>query len=221
VFLRYTSSVARSAPNRRQFALAITDPANVLTVVRLPLAGLLWIAPESRVWLVAVIAAAALTDVVDGRVARWMRARRGSTSRFSEAEMFGAWLDPVCDKLFVLSMVIACAFNCDISFQLAAMTIAREIILAPFAVAYYSLPSIRQALHLDFHSDWLGKATTVVQFTVVLSLLFYPRPAVVLAAVAGALGAVAALHYLRRGIVMARLEERSPIVRDVLRSHDD
>ena len=47
---------------------------NALTLIRVPLAGIVWVAPHDRAWLFAVLAAAAMSDVLDGRVARLLRA---------------------------------------------------------------------------------------------------------------------------------------------------
>lgn len=66
-------------------------PADLLTLLRVPLAGAFVAAPDS-VWRVAILCAAALSDLIDGRIAR-----RYGGSRF------GAFLDPVADKLFVAS----------------------------------------------------------------------------------------------------------------------
>ena len=45
----------------------------------------------------AVLGAAAVTDVLDGHLAR----RSGATSGV------GSWLDPICDKLFVGAVLVA------------------------------------------------------------------------------------------------------------------
>ncbi|MBZ0238064.1 MAG: CDP-alcohol phosphatidyltransferase family protein, partial [Deltaproteobacteria bacterium] len=58
--------------------------AHALTVIRLPLAALFWVLATRPPYAAAVIAAAALTDMLDGRVAR-RALRRGAAGRVAEA----------------------------------------------------------------------------------------------------------------------------------------
>ena len=55
-------------------ARALSLP-NVLTLARVPLAGLLWIVPGNAVYVFTLGAIAAITDMLDGRVARALRHR--------------------------------------------------------------------------------------------------------------------------------------------------
>lgn len=77
-----------SAPQEREQAPAFSA-ADVLTVIRVPLA-VAFVAWPDPVGRILVLAGAAVTDLLDGRVAR----------RFG-ASRLGAFLDPVADKLFV------------------------------------------------------------------------------------------------------------------------
>src|SRR5512144_2664475 len=75
--------------------------AHALTLSRIPLAvGLWWLWGEPA-WSAALVVAAAVTDVADGRVARRAR-RRGATG-----PDIGGWLDPAADKLFVAIVLAA------------------------------------------------------------------------------------------------------------------
>ena len=68
-------------------------PANVWTSSRLPGGMLVIVSDWYSTWLALVVfAAIALTDWLDGKVARY----RG------ESETNGVWLDPLMDKIFVL-----------------------------------------------------------------------------------------------------------------------
>src|SRR4051812_33114252 len=102
------------SPSREQILLALP---NLLSLTRLPLGGLFWLAlgPTARqsLWAFGVMAAAAVTDVLDGHLARRNAARaaaaRGAPPSDNDDEDaaapgtggMGAWLDPICDKLFV------------------------------------------------------------------------------------------------------------------------
>lgn len=181
---------------------------NALTLLRLPLAAVIWAAPGERVWLLAVLAAAAATDVLDGRIARRIRARRAARGedprRLGEAHAIGSWLDPLCDKLFVLSVVAAVAYAFAPPLYLLALIATREIVLIPFVLAYALVPSARRLLRVDFRAGTAGKATTVIQFAAVVAIVFWPDAAITLSAAAAAAGLVASVLYLRRAIAMAR-----------------
>lgn len=183
---------------------------NLLTLVRLPLAALLWVRPGDAVWLLSIVAVAGATDVADGAVARALR-RRLPPARRAQDQAVGAWLDPVCDKLFAVSMLGAVAVGFDVGLGVLALVLARELLLTPLVALYHLIPSVRETLHLDFSADWFGKLTTCLQFAAVGAVLLY-RPAVApLAVLAGLVGVVAAVHYVRRGIIAARIAARNPI----------
>ena len=181
---------------------------NALTLVRVPLAGLVWIAPDSTPWFFAVLATAAMSDVLDGRVAREIRARRlargEDAHRVGEASAIGAWLDPLCDKLFVLSVIAAVAWAYRPPARLLVLVATREIILVPFAVGYWLAPRRRLHLRFDFRAGVMGKATTVAQFAAIASLAVWPASTAALAVLAAIAGLAASIDYLWRGVAMAR-----------------
>jgi cardiolipin synthase (CMP-forming) len=187
--------------------LVFTLP-NALTLVRVPLAGLVWVAPDSKPWFFAVLATAALSDVLDGRVARAIRSRRLARGedprRVGEASAVGAWLDPMCDKLFVLSVVAAVAWVYRPPARICMLVATREIILVPFVLAYWLAPRRRLNLRFDFRAGLLGKATTVAQFAAVVSIAAWAASTAALATLAAIVGLAASIDYLWRGIAMAR-----------------
>jgi cardiolipin synthase (CMP-forming) len=182
---------------------------NALTLVRVPLAGLVWVDPSSRPWLFAVMASAAASDMLDGRVARAIRARRltrgHDAGRIAEAHAVGAWLDPLCDKLFVLSVVAAVAVVYQPSMVDLLLIAVREIILIPFVLAYALSPRTRGRVRFDFRAGVLGKATTVAQFAAIISIVVWPGVTQVLAVAAALVGLAAGVDYLWRAVTMARV----------------
>lgn len=95
--------------------------ANLLTTLRLLLAApvvllLLAEAPRARAGAALLFVAAALTDLLDGYLAR--RSRRVSA--------LGAFLDPLADKLLVDGALIALAVRGDVPVLLAACFLARD-----------------------------------------------------------------------------------------------
>jgi len=128
--------------------------ADALTVVRFPLAVLFPIA-ASPAWQLAIVAAAAVTDVADG-----MLARRLGSSRA------GAILDPIADKVFMVT---------------AFVTIARRGLLAWYELIGVLLRDLLAVL--GFVATWLlrrpvavparagGKAVTIAQLLTLVAAI--------------------------------------------------
>ena len=172
---------------------------NLLSLARLPLGWLFWIAlgptPSHAVRALGVVAAAAVTDVLDGAVAR----RRGL-----DASGAGSWLDPICDKLFVAAVLASLHFERQVPFGILALIVARELLQLPMVIVYRASPTLRRWLRYDFRASVLGKAATVVQFLAIATLML-GWPARALAVLAFALGVAALADYVRRAVVMGRV----------------
>lgn len=165
--------------------------AHVLTLSRIPIAFGFWWTYGDRRWSIALLALAALTDAVDGAVARWSRRRTGITT-----PSVGEWLDPLADKVFVLVAIAAVQHHDPAPWPLVALIVARELVLIPLATVY------RLAVHgrgaHAFQAAAIGKAATVAEVAALAALLLY-RPALPpLAIVAGVLGVAAAGRYVVR-----------------------
>jgi cardiolipin synthase len=180
---------------------------NLLTLVRLPLAALLWLRPHDTRWLLTIIVVGALSDVVDGRIAQLLR-RRASNEHLAEDRAVGDWLDPVCDKIFALSVLSVLWLGSHAPLGIIALAATRELILAPLIALYHLFPVVRRTLQFDFRADWLGKLTTVLQASLALAILVVPSAMVPLAIATAAMGLWAAVHYVRRGIMSARAAAR-------------
>lgn len=130
------------------------QPPDLLTALRVPLAGafLLWPDPLARLVIVTVVAA---SDFVDGI---WARRLGGSR--------IGVVLDPVCDKLFIVS---------------AFMVVLRSRLLAPLELVGVLMRDI--VAFLAFLGTWVlrrpttlparagGKAVTVAQLLTLVAFL--------------------------------------------------
>ena len=131
---------------------------NTLTVLRL--AAVPWVA-----WLLrerelptaaAVVCAAALTDALDGWLAR----------RFGWQSWLGSWLDPIADKVLVAACYLALANIEPFFVMLAAAVVARDVVIVAGATAYRTLVGPLQA-----HPTWLGKLTSPAQLAFVVWML--------------------------------------------------
>jgi cardiolipin synthase len=131
---------------------------NMLSALRLlaaPLAAWLILSHHDTASLI-VFAAAGASDGLDGYVAR----RWGVTSRF------GAWLDPVADKLLMLFCLTALYIVGATPVWLLALVVARDAAIAAgwLLINTLSLPMRREPL-------LIGKISTVVQVVYILAML--------------------------------------------------
>jgi phosphatidylglycerophosphate synthase len=175
--------------------------AHLLTLSRLPLAALFWFVADRPDAAIAVLAAAGVTDLLDGRLARADRRRRGAPE---DAGGIGGWLDPLCDKAFVIAVLIAIWARHDPPVPVVVAIAARELVLVPAVIVYRVTPAVRARLRYRFRAGPIGKAATACQFVAILSVLTLPALAPALAALAAIVGLLAAARYLGQGVRLAR-----------------
>lgn len=168
-------------------------PLNVAT--RITLARLLIIpaivallsidpSPWHRWWAVALFLVAALTDWLDGYLAR----------RLDQVTDLGKVLDPLVDKLLILVPLLLCIEWGEVPAWSVALILLRELGIASWRI---------QQSHIQGANYW-GKAKTVSQILAV-ALLLAPLPApwhtptMVIYAGAIALTLISGWNYLRGG----------------------
>jgi cardiolipin synthase (CMP-forming) len=173
-------------------------PANLLSLARLPLGWLFWVAlgrtPAHAAPALGVLAAAAATDMLDGPLAR----RQGV-----DVSGAGSWLDPTCDKLFMAAVLAALHFERGVPLGLLALIVARELLQLPMVIVYRVSPTLRRWLRYDFQASPIGKAATIVQYLAIGTLML-GWPARALAILAFVLGVTALGDYVRRAVVLGR-----------------
>lgn len=145
--------------------------------------------PETNVWALAVFAAAAASDAIDGPLAR----RRGVVTRL------GAFLDPLADKLLVSGTLIALLARDLVPAWVVVIVVARELVVTNVRVF-----ALARGLML-WPSRW-AKTKATLQFTAVGGLLLLlVAPAAELApAVEALLTAAIALTVISGIEVLAR-----------------
>ena len=140
---------------------------NALTLVRILLVPVLVVAltvetAGGSAIAAAVFALAALTDGLDGYVAR---SRQAVTT-------FGKVMDPVADKLLIAAALVAL-----VSLDRLAAWVAMVIIAREFAVSGLRIAAGQQGVVIP--ASLLGKAKTIVQVAAVLALIAAPDPGAV------------------------------------------
>ena len=128
--------------------------ADFLSLLRIPLAAAFVLLPSSQ-WRLGIVAAAALTDLVDGPVAR----RFGSSP-------FGAVLDPIADKLFMAGAVGVVAFSGRLEIWEIVGVLLRDIVAT---VAFVATFVSHQPRAIPARSS--GKAVTIAQILTLVAFL--------------------------------------------------
>jgi len=103
-------------------------------------------------WATGVFAAAMATDWLDGRVAR----RRGRTSDL------GSLLDPIADKVLVLSMLIALVGRGVFPGWMVAAIVARELLVSGLRLAALERGVVLAARDLGKLKTWAQALAAVV-----------------------------------------------------------
>lgn len=132
--------------NEVQTTRVVTIP-NLLSLLRLlgvPL--FLWLVLVERAdgWAVAVLAVSGFTDYLDGVLAR----------RWNQISRVGQLLDPVADRLYVISTVVALTIRDIIPLWFAVALISRDVLMA------LMIPFLRQLGLRALPVHFLGKAGT-------------------------------------------------------------
>ena len=161
--------------------------AHALTLSRIPLGMALVYAYGNAPLTVSLIALAAITDTLDGTVARALQ-RRGHTE-----PAIGGWLDPLIDKVFI-TIVLAVIWYHARDLMVILLIGARELFVLPLA-AYY-LAKHRPVREL--RADGYGKVATVAQFVAVAIVIGHPPWALGAAIATAVIGVVTGVHYVAR-----------------------
>jgi CDP-diacylglycerol--glycerol-3-phosphate 3-phosphatidyltransferase/cardiolipin synthase len=138
---------------------------------------------EWRLWAVVV---AAITDAIDGLIARWLHAESS----------VGQMLDPIADKVFVLMLGGTLFVEGAIHPLWVLGIILRDIaVLAGVGVTAWRGHWER---YLAMKPSWLGKCTTAAQFALLIVLVAWGDAPVWLLTAITLLSAAAAVDYVRR-----------------------
>jgi cardiolipin synthase (CMP-forming) len=109
-------------------------------------------------WALALLLAAALSDALDGLLARTLH----------QQTLLGQYLDPIADKLLLSSLFLVLSFVKKIPWKYTVLVFSRDLCIVATAVVLYATVGFR-----DFRPSIFGKINTFCQiaavFFVVLS----------------------------------------------------
>lgn len=133
---------------------------NSLTVLRIVMAPLLVVVlltefPDKEIWGLVIFLIAALTDALDGAIAR----------RTNRITVTGAMLDPIADKL-----LISAAFISLVGLDLAPAWMVTVIVGREFAVTGLRLIALERDVPIS--ANMWGKAKTTTQIIAISLLIF-------------------------------------------------
>ncbi|HPQ95071.1 MAG: CDP-alcohol phosphatidyltransferase family protein [Thiothrix sp.] len=149
---------------REQIPNIITS-ARILAVA--PLCWLLW--HEAWEPALAILVVAALSDGLDGFLARY----------FGWRSRLGALLDPLADKLFIVSITLVFGLRGHLPGWLVGMILIRDVIILGGALAWWHLHRT-----LEMKPLFISKVNTALQLLLLavtlVQVAFYPLPPVIM-----------------------------------------
>jgi cardiolipin synthase len=174
---------------------------NAISLVRIALVLPVGLAIATRrfdtaLWLAVV---AGVSDALDGWLAR----------RFNWRSRLGGMLDPLADKLLLLTCFLVLLHVGSVPLALVALVVGRDLVIVAGALAWRWLIGPFQA-----DPSWLSKCCTMVQILYVLAVLLSlaGMPGLMLAPLAwlvAVMTAASGLDYVLRWSLRARIELRA------------
>lgn len=103
-----------------------------------------------------IVAAAGITDILDGYIAR----------KYGQVTQMGAMLDPLADKLMLITVILSLLITGHISWMAAAAMFFRDLSM----IAAGMLLHFRGKQTLP--ANWMGKLTTVMFYAAIMFIFF-------------------------------------------------
>lgn len=154
---------------------------NLLSIARFPLAAAFLLAqtPTMRLTLLGMASA---SDLLDG----WLARRMGRTSKY------GALIDPIADKTFMLAAFTAFLLHDEVSGIQWGILLSRDLAVALGALVAALTPGLTPA---SFMVRTSGKAVTVLQLAAILVLTVSPQSAGMVVMIVGVASCLAIADY--------------------------
>lgn len=170
--------------------MTFADKLSVLRIILIPVFLLLLSYSRAydilRYWAIAVFFLAVLTDFFDGLVARIK----------NEKSAIGTVIDPVADKLLMISAFIALyTLGFHIPLWVVVISVSRDIILL---IGFAMLSFLR--VEISISPTFLGKTTTTLQMATVMAVLFHWRYSPYLWTISALCTFISGIGYITRGV---------------------
>jgi cardiolipin synthase len=124
--------------------LTIPNALSVLRLLGVPVFLWLMLGPHADVIAIVLLAVSGVTDWLDGVLAR----------KLNQQSAFGALLDPLADRLYILATLVGLVLRHIIPPELAAVLILRDVLLLLMG------PGLRRRGYNALPVHYLGKAAT-------------------------------------------------------------
>lgn len=154
---------------------------NAVSLSRVGLAAA-FLATTETTGQVALVAAASLSDVLDG----WLARRRNAVSRW------GALIDPIADRAFVLAAAASLVAGGRLAVWQCAVLLFRDVMTV---IGFITARIIRWLRPVTFRARPLGKAVTVLQLASLLGAIVRPAAVAPLVMAVGATSVAATVDY--------------------------
>lgn len=138
------SAPADSLPGTTDRLWTIPNALSVLRLLGVPLFLWLLLGPHADAWALIVLMISGFTDWLDGVLAR----------KLNQMSAFGALLDPLADRLYIVATLVGLVLRHVIPLWLAIVIVGRDALLA------LVLPLLRRAGYGPPSVHYLGKAAT-------------------------------------------------------------
>jgi len=122
----------------------IPNALSVLRLLGVPLFLWLLLGPHADAWALVVLALSGFTDWLDGVLAR----------KLNQMSAFGALLDPLADRLYILATLVGLVLRHILPLWLAIVIVGRDVVLGA------ALPLLKRAGYGPPAVHYLGKAAT-------------------------------------------------------------
>jgi len=183
--------------------VSLSSLPNLICILRMLLAiPVVWLMVHGHFgWTMALFLVAAISDGLDGYLAK----------RYDWTSEVGKVLDPVADKLLLVSVVITLTLLGLVPLWLAVIVVLRDLVIGIGAAVYKWLFG-----PLDGRPTWPSKINTVVQICYVLGVVGHAATPLLPVALVTALGAAVFVTtfvsgvdyvtiYIRKAVEVSRL----------------
>lgn len=138
--------------------LSVPNALSLLRIILTPLIAYA-IIDNHQALALGMMVLAGFTDMLDGAIARY----------FDQRTIVGAYLDPLADKLMLISAIVALFVNGKVPLFLFLAVIFRDVIIVVGAILYEVVTH-----KLEMQPTFTSKATTFFQIVLVIVVLLVP-----------------------------------------------